>query len=75
MSYLDLLIIDLAAIGSSKEPGTHTISRLLLDSEISTPCLFKQSKHPDNSFDVTKSLNLATTIPNFNEAESVKEPS
>ena len=55
----------LAAIGNSNEPGTQTISTWLLNSEVSNPCLFKQSRQPDTILFVIKSLNLAITIPTF----------
>ena len=65
----------LAAIGNSNEPGTQTISTWSLNSEVSKPCLFKQSRQPDRILFVIKSLNLATTIPTFKVDALVNEPS
>ena len=66
---------NLFAIGNSNEPGTQTISTWLLNSEVSKPCLFKQSRQPDRILLVIKSLNLAITIPTFKVEAVVKEPS
>ena len=64
----------LAAIGNSNEPGTQAISTWLLSSEVSKPCLFKQSRQPDRILFVIKSLNLAITIPTFKVEALVNEP-
>ena len=66
---------DLAAIGNSNEPGTQTISTWLLTSEVSNPCLLRQSRQPDRILFVIKSLNLAITIPTFKADALVKVPS
>ena len=65
----------LAAIGNSNEPGTQTISTWLLNSEVSSPCLFKQSRQPDSILFVIRSLNLAITMPTFKVDALVKDPS
>ena len=62
-------------MGSSKEPGTQAISTSLLSSDVSNPCLLRQSRQPDKILFVIKSLNLAITIPTFKEDALVKVPS
>jgi hypothetical protein len=47
----------------------------LLNSEVSKPCLLRQSRQPDRILFVIKSLNLAITIPTFKVDELVKDPS